>query len=396
MKFIRNCLTDNTTSLVGIIAPALIGGVGVLFFFLDALPYRWLALALTTLFMALIASMFTASWWYESNARRRLLLGLMIVSVVALLLLPPHFDVFLVLFFVISVNAALVLEPDEWRWWIAGFAVIAVLYFYFRTQTLNGVLASFVYIAGFYFFAAFAKAMTDARDAQAESQRLYQDLQAAHRQLQDYAEQVEQLAVMEERSRLAREMHDTLGHRLTVAAVQLEAAQRLVDRDPERAKSMMATVHEQVNEALGELRRTVAALRAPLEEDLSLTQSLTRLADAFQAATGVQVDLDLPEVLPDLPPALRNALYRAAQESLTNVQKHAHASRVWLELRCQNGSVSLRVSDDGVGLAERASSSGFGVKGLRERAAQLGGEFQLKTRPEGGAEASFHAPLSNL
>ncbi len=395
MNFIRRCLTGDATNLVGVIAPALIGGVGVLFFFLEGWPYRWAALGLTALFMAFTASMLTTSWWYESISRRRLLLALMSACVVGLLLLPPHFDAFLVLFFVISVNAAIMLEPKEWRWWIVGFAVVAVSYFYLRTRALSGVLASFIYIAGFYFFAAFAKATTEAREAQAESQRLYQDLQVAHRQLQDYARQVEQLAVMEERNRLAREMHDTLGHRLTVAAVQLQAAQRLVDRDPDRAKGMMATVHEQVNEALSELRRTVAALRAPVAEDLSLTQSLQRLADEFQQATGVEVDLTLPETLPDLSPALRNALYRAAQESLTNVQKHAHASRVWIDLRCEDGQVDLCVSDDGVGPPAHPSESGFGLKGLRERANRLGGDFRLVPRSPRGAQACFRAPLNH-
>ena len=86
------------------------------------------------------------------------------------------------------------------------------------------------------------------------------------RQLQEYAGQIERLAVAEERNRLAREMHDMLGHRLTVAAVQLEGAQWLIHTAPERATHMVGTVRDQVREALGELRRTVATLRTPLAE----------------------------------------------------------------------------------------------------------------------------------
>jgi signal transduction histidine kinase len=188
-------------------------------------------------------------------------------------------------------------------------------------------------------------------------------------------------------------MHDTLGHRLTVAAVQLEGAQRLIPRDPERAARMVGTVRDQVREALSELRRTVATLRTPLEADLSLPTALARLATGFEGATGVAVHLTLPQDMPPLPAAHRLALYRAAQEALTNVQRHARARDVWLRLTCQDGAVALLVTDNGVGMPADAEGAGFGLRGLRERATQLGGQLSLGSRPDGGAHLSLRLPL---
>jgi len=200
--------------------------------------------------------------------------------------------------------------------------------------------------------------------------------------------------VVEERSRLAREMHDTLGHRLTVAAVQLEGAQRLIEADPDRAAQMVGTVREQVREALAELRQTVAALRAPLEADLSLPHALARLAAHFETATGITIHQVLPraEELPDLPSTHRLALYRAAQEALTNIQRHAEAGQVWLVLAGDGGAVTLLVSDDGKGFSLSGDQAGFGLHGLRERAAQLGGEMHIEPRRGGGTQLSFRLP----
>jgi signal transduction histidine kinase len=243
------------------------------------------------------------------------------------------------------------------------------------------------------FFAGYATALKRADTARRESQALLEELQEAHRQLQEYALRAEELAVVEERNRLAREMHDTLGHRLTVASVQLEGAQRLCPTDPDRAASMVGTVREQVREALGELRGTVATLRTPIEADLQLRSSLRRLVSHFEGATGLTIHRVLPEAIPDLPSEYRMALYRAAQEALTNVQRHAGASQVWLVLTLGDEAITLLVGDDGRGLTLSGEEMGFGLQGMRERAAQLGGALYLEPRRGGGTQLSFRLPL---
>ncbi len=250
------------------------------------------------------------------------------------------------------------------------------------------------YVGGLFAFGTFARALGREKEARRESQRLLAELQGAHRRLQDDAARAEELAVLGERSRLAREMHDTLGHRLTVSAVQLEGAQRLIPSDPQRAAAMVETVREQVRDGLQELRRTVATLRAPLEADLHLQGSLRRLALGFEEATGIAVHWALPEELPPLPSAQRVALYRAAQEALTNVQRHSQAKQAWLTLMVQDRQVVLLVSDDGVGFPAGPIGDGsFGLRGLQERVMRLGGELILESRTGGGAQVRACLPL---
>lgn len=281
--------------------------------------------------------------------------------------------------------------------WIALLALLVgvILNLSFAIGGSEGLLWTLVLASGYAAFGYVSYSWTRAEEAQYEAQTLLEDLQEAHRRLQAYADRVEELAVADERNRLAREMHDTLGHRLTVAAVQLEGAQRLILDDPERAARMVNTVREQVREALSELRRTVATMRTPLEADLSLPHALNRLVAGFEQATDLVVHTTLPEEMVPLPDTHRLALYRAAQEALTNVQRHAQAREVWLQLASWDGWIELQVSDDGAGIPAGAVAArgGFGLRGLRERAAQLGGALVLEARPGGGTRLTFRVPL---
>jgi len=323
-----------------------------------------------------------------------LYLGVQTAIVGGLLLLQSNWGVFPMLFFILSPTAMMIFpEQRQGFLWIGIFTLVTGVIFFGTAQPLNALLALLPFSAGYWFFGAFARAMRNADQARKDSQRLLDELQSAHQKLQAYAVQVEELAVSEERNRMAREMHDTLGHRLTVAAVQLEGAQRLIPRDPERATGMVATVREQVREALGELRQTVATLREPLSTDLPLATALQRLAAGFEQATSLPVHLEIPPELPALSQLKRLALYRAAQEALTNVQRHAQASQVWMALCLQDACVSLQIADDGVGFPEEVKVAAFGLRGMRERATQLNGELILDDGDAGGARIQFVLPL---
>lgn len=313
--------------------------------------------------------------------------------IAVLMFIQPGWTMYPVLYMAPITWAVLALPLRQSVYWIAAFAAVTAISFAAGVSLSEGLVALFLYGVLYAFLGAFAGALARADAARRDSQALLAELQQAHDQLQEYALRVEEMAVVEERNRLAREMHDTLGHRLTVASVQLEAAERLCPSDAEKAASMVCTVREQVREALGELRNTVAALRAPIEADLHLRSALRRLIEHFEKATGLTVNRVLPEEMPPLPDAYRLALFRAAQEALSNVQKHAGASQVWLVLTAADEAVSLLVSDDGKGLAPSTDLNGFGLQGLGERAGQLGGELHVEPRPGGGTQLSFRLPL---
>jgi signal transduction histidine kinase len=325
--------------------------------------------------------------------RVHLYLGVQGCLVAALLFLQPGFTMYPTLYSLLSFQAVLLLSAKPGAFWIVAYNLVLVVGFFLGFGLEEALYAGLVYAGINAFFGAFAGTLRRVDDARRESDALLQELREAHQQLQEYALRVEELTVVEERNRLAREMHDTIGHRLTVASVQLEGAQRICASDPGRAASMVGTVRGQVREALSELRNTVATLRTPVEADLQLGSSLGRLINYYEQATGLTIHRVLPGEMPDLPDTHRLALYRAAQESLTNIQKHAGAEQVWLVLTVHDDVVNLLVSDDGKGLSHSGDQGGFGLRGLRERADQLGGEMHLEPRSGGGTQLSFRLPI---
>ncbi len=354
-------------------------------------PGRWLASALLAAFTVAYSQrtrIIESGRWggYAYTILQTLL-------IVGLLAVPPHQLIVVVLFFVLSSEVTMMYPPRMVAAWIALFSLITLVA-YWGVMGANGLMAVPIYVAGYIFFAIFSQQTARAEASRAESERLLAELQDAHRQLQEYAAQAEELAVQQERNRLAREMHDTLGHRLTVSSVQLQAAQRLLPNAPERAGEMVGVVLDEIREGLRELRRTVATLRAPVEADLALAPAMKRLAAGFQEATGITVHLTVADDLPPLDASQRHALYRGTQEGLTNIQKHASARDAWVELTRSNGTVALRVCDNGVGLdASVGDQAGFGLHGLRERASQLGGQLTVRAAQAGGAEILMTLPI---
>ena len=318
-----------------------------------------------------------------------LILGLQILILLAGAAVLPDFNILIV---AISILAVFRLST-QWAMLLTGFLVLMNLGIqYDESGFPDGVRDGF--INGFVLFAiaAFASSLLQANRARREAQQLLSDLQAAHRQLQEFAAQVEELAVAQERNRLSRDLHDTLGHRLTVSIVQLEGAERLIAASPERASQMVNSVRQQLNEGLSEVRRTVGMLRTPVATDLSLPKALHELAIDFEKATQLPIRVTVPDSLPPLPEAHRLAVYRAAQEALTNIQRHAQASEASLTMDLSAEALTLRVRDNGIGLPDEADQKGFGLRGMRERIMQLGGSVELRSAKTDGTTVLIQLP----
>jgi signal transduction histidine kinase len=220
-------------------------------------------------------------------------------------------------------------------------------------------------------------------------QRARGELAEAHGQLRDYAAQAERLATAQERNRVARDIHDGLGHSLTVVQMQVKAARAVLPSDTAKADAVLAKAQEQAEAALADVRRSVRALREP--------RIIPPLPDALKAlaeetsATGVPTHLAVSGEQRSLPDEAREALFRAAQEGLTNVRKHANASRAELVLDYTETGVRLDVRDDGTGTTDQPSP-GFGLLGLRERAEHLGGRVRVESAPGQGCTLSMEVP----
>jgi signal transduction histidine kinase len=224
--------------------------------------------------------------------------------------------------------------------------------------------------------------------ARRHAEALYAELRAAHEELAALHGRARAAAVADERNRLAREIHDTLAHYLTVVNVQLEAAEKLAADQPARSLEAVGRARRLTLECLQEVRRSVGALRASTIEELALPRALAKLTREFAESTGLEVRLDVGHAdALHLRPESSQALYRTVQEGLTNVHRHAHATRARVALTASEGLVSLQVEDDGLGPNGQAEApdGGFGLVGLRERVALLGGRLDFGPGPDGGS-----------
>jgi two-component system sensor histidine kinase UhpB len=187
-----------------------------------------------------------------------------------------------------------------------------------------------------------------------------------------------------ERSRIARGLHDEVGQVLTGVLLELKG----------ESGSDEATVA--VRQALEEVRRIARELRPEMLEHLGLVSALTELSRKFADQSGLTIERRFADDLPPLTDEAELAVYRVAQESLTNVARHAHASRVEVALEPGAGSVVLRVVDDGRGIDETAALNGQGgLRGMREHAVLVGGALAVKRAREGGVEVRLEVPAAN-
>ncbi len=174
-------------------------------------------------------------------------------------------------------------------------------------------------------------------------------LREANVRLINHLSTQEQLTTSQERNRLARELHDTLAHSLSATTIQLEASSALWESNPPKARDLQLRALQTTRDGLTETRRALEALRASPLDDLGLLLSLRQLATESAERSGYRLALDLPSSLPALPPQTEQAIYRCAQESLSNVARHAGAKTVRVQLIQQNEHIELSISDDGRG-----------------------------------------------
>ena len=190
-----------------------------------------------------------------------------------------------------------------------------------------------------------------------------------------------------ERRRVAQELHDEVGQTLTAIVLQLD---RLARRAPPELRKELEDTRESARESLTDVRGIAQRLRPETLEDLGLPSALQALCDRVSEQAGVRVRTRLDPRPGDLAAEVELVVYRVAQEALTNVLRHARAAEVMLELSRRDGELTLRVSDDGIGIGEGADGGG-GLQGMRERALLVGGHVSVRDR-ERGTEVSLQVP----
>lgn len=335
--------------------------VYVFFFFIDPLvrhttPREWVVMALS---MALFLYLYFRCYWEKGRGLLAVIASLVLLGAV---LLPWNSGASV--FYIYAAAAVGFLGPPRVavRWLLAIVVVLLAEAWWFHTSrwgVVPGVVISLIVGAANIHFG---------------------EVSRNQRKLQLAREEVERLAKLAERERIARDLHDLLGHTLSVIALKAELAGRLLARDPAAAAAEIAEVQRVSRQALAEVRRAVEGYR---ERGLA-----AEVAGARQALRAAGVTLVVCAETMRLPAAVEGVLALALREAVTNVIRHARASNCRIALDPLDGEVQLEVSDDGCG---GLAPEGVGLSGMRERAALLGG--RLERLGEGGTTVRMILPL---
>lgn len=218
-------------------------------------------------------------------------------------------------------------------------------------------------------------------------------LTQAHNQLKQYSLQIEALAAVQERNRIARDIHDSLGHALTSLNVQIQTVLKLWGHNPEEAHVFLEQAQQLGTIAMREVRQSVSALRADEQSEPPLQESIATLLHEFRQSTGIAIQSCI-HLTTTLPSDVHRTLYRLTQEALTNICKHAQATVVQLGLRTEVDKVYLAIADNGGGFFYDQITSGYGLQGMKERVAAMDGDFHLDTAPDQGCKIEIVLPLN--
>jgi signal transduction histidine kinase len=233
-----------------------------------------------------------------------------------------------------------------------------------------------------------------------------EELEEAHRQLAQSIAHEQELAVLRERTRLAREMHDTIGHALVLISVKLEAAQRLRERNPERCDHELETTKQVARETMAALRASIADLRSPTLEHSHINHAFSRALWEFGQRADLQVTYTPQADIDALPEAIAETLWKVSQEAFANIEKHAQASCVQVRLTRQDETLLLSIHDDGIGLPPilyqrqqdgsllyTSPEGHYGIRGILERVEAVGGHFTLYSAKGQGTTLKITLPL---
>ena len=279
-----------------------------------------------------------------------------------------------------------------------GQETLASLHWY---SNLVSLWTASLFCFALVFLLAMARAVSQEKASRMQAEQLLQEVARSHQQLTVYAEQVAELATLKERNRIARDIHDGLGHALMAINVQLEKALVYHEVSSQEAIQAVWAAKQVAKEALQEVRGSVRALRLN-QEDFSCVRGMTFLIQQLRTSQ-FTVDYHTEGDEADFSQQIRMTLYRAAQEAFTNIQKHAHAEKIEVILLFDEQEARLRICDNGWGFnpelvlrKQAEGTDGYGLQGMRERIALVGGHFHLDSSPGYGTHLLVTIPKAGL
>ncbi|WP_432662919.1 sensor histidine kinase [Wukongibacter baidiensis] len=316
--------------------------------------------------------------------RNEMLLSCSFLIDIVLVYLLEHNSRFLINYFfhsfyiVILLEVSLTLKRDK-SLIISIISVGVSLIKYILLISYNNNLASLSQMAFFLLINALILVIANFaqynRDEKEKKELLYNELLKTHKKLKEYSDKVEELAALEERNRIARDIHDTLGHNMTALIMQMEISSHMIDEDIDKTKELIDSAKEMARQGLLSVRKVVETLR--IEETKKETNSIECLIDEFSNAAGIEIEFETIGELTKRHPNIDIALYRIVQESLTNAVRHGKATKVEVCITYKNEAIEFEIKDNGIGAKQ--IKEGYGIKGMKERITNLSGKVEFES-----------------
>ena len=352
----------------------------------------WPVVGLLVVYLALLA---IEPWLSRrSSLCTHLYLAVQTGIVVVLSLIPPELDYFGLLLIPLTLQAAHVLQPRVGFRWIGTFVVVLAAFMFLGHEFGKALAFVLTFTLVYLFSGSYAVVARQAQRAGEESQTLLGELQTAHRQLQRYVAQAEDVAVMQERNRLARNLHDSVTQTVFTMTLTTEAARLLFDKAPALAVPQLDKLRVLARSALAEMRSLISALRPATITDQGLIPALRHHLAILKKQQALSVALTVVGE-PYLYGEQAERMFRVIQEALNNVVKHAGTDTASVAVRFGESEACVQIEDEGQGFVlgdARAGTGHIGLSTMRERAEMMGGTLTIDSPPGEGTRVFIKVP----
>lgn len=365
---VRNPLLLDVSTYVSVAVMALLGVSG-----LSTLQLQIIALALCVTFALLYRFLFRTNYF---ERRPSLYFGSQAVVMVLLFLLKSGAsDAFNFLFYTLTIHAAVTLSlrpAITWTGIYFGIAGVVVL----ADRGPAGWFAILFYLAVFIVCIIMGRTVQQTELTSQRNQRLVEELKETQQKLQE-------LAVVDERNRLARDLHDSVKQQVFAISMQLSAARTALS-ESDKAYSSVTEAERLAQQAGAELTTLINALRPPGLESKSLADAIREHADDWARQNNIEVETDIDSTV-SVNQQTEQALFRVLQEALANVARHSRATKTTITLKSENGNAVLMIKDNGIGYDAKRITRGIGLDSMKERLAEVNGELEISSLKSQGA-----------
>jgi signal transduction histidine kinase len=353
----------DATTYISLAVMSLLGVRG-----LHTVQSQLMALALCAAFGLLYRFVFRTGY-YEKNPV--IYFGSQVVVLILLLLLKStSVDALNFLFLIVTIHAALVLTRSAAFLWIAAY-YLTICAAVFIARGVNGFYAVAFYLVAYIVCGFFGYILQQAELARERNQQLIEELQSTHQKLQE-------LAVVEERNRLARDLHDSVKQQVFAISMQLSAARTALS-ETDKAYSSVVQAEKLAQQAGTELTTLIHQLRPSVLERQSLTEAIKGHVNEWIHQNDIETEMNIGESSVSVDS--EQALFRVLQEALANVARHSQATKTWVTLQSENDHVRLMVKDNGIGYDTERISRGIGLDSMRERLTAVNGNLEISSLP---------------